>query len=1489
MAFKQDSQLKNDFNSITVSLASPESIIKRSRGEVTKPETINYRTYKPERDGLFCEKIFGPTRDWECHCGKYKRIRYKGIVCDRCDVEVTEKKVRRERMGHIELTVPVAHIWFFRSLPNKIGTLLGIPSKKLDLVIYYEKFIVIQPGKAVLNEVPVQKLDLLSEEEYYAILDSLPDDNDQLEDSNPDKFIAGMGAEALRTLLRELNLDKLSYELRDRASKETSTQRKQDILKRLNVIESFRDSQKRMQARGMENRPEWMIMDIIPVIPPDLRPLVPLDGGRFATSDINELYRRVIIRNNRLKRLKEIKAPEVIMRNEKRMLQEAVDSLFDNSRKASSVRSDSNRSLKSLSDSLKGKQGRFRQNLLGKRVDYSGRSVIVVGPELKMHECGLPKDMASELFKPFIIRKMLERGLVKTVKSAKRIVDRKEPVVWEILENILKGHPILLNRAPTLHRLGIQAFQPKLVEGKAIRLHPLVCTGFNADFDGDQMAVHVPLGNAAILEAQLLMLSSHNILNPANGAPITVPSQDMVLGLYYTTKPRHSTDQEKVLGEGARFYSPEEVIIAFNERRVSQNACISVRLTATHGRDEFQYIKSDHIFMEVIKDREGNLLTDIDCATEAEKAERCRTEFEILRDDEGYPVVDAKGHFIKTDRLRTTVGRVIFNQVVPQEYGFINMVLGKKSLRDIIGDLFTTCGNAVTTNFLDDIKNMGYRQAFRGGLSFNLGDVLIPVEKEAMIEKANQEVEEIMSQYAMGLITNNERYNHVIDIWTNTNNQLTETLMKRLKADNQGFNPVYMMYDSGARGSKEQIRQLSGMRGLMAKPQKAGAAGNEIIENPIISNFKEGLSVLEYFISTHGARKGLADTALKTADAGYLTRRLVDVAHDVIINEEDCQTLRGLPTTALKKGEDIVQSLGERILGRTSVHDIYHPLTNELIARAGEELTEDICRRIEESPIEEVEIRSVLTCESKHGVCAKCYGRNLATGRMVQKGEAVGVIAAQAIGEPGTQLTLRTFHVGGVAGGNIGTTSSLQAKYDGRLEIDELRFVPYEDNGSVYNVVMGRSAEMRIVDEKTDVTLFSALIPYGSKLYKNSKDMVAKGDLIAEWDPYNAVIISEVSGRVSFENVIENVTYRVESDAQTGLQDKVVIESRQRTKNPALNIVDEEGNILKVYDLPVGAHIGVEEGQQLRAGDIMVKIPRSFGKAGDITGGLPRVTELFEARNPSDPAIVAEIDGIVSIDKKLKRSSRQITITSKTGEKRSYLIPTSKQILAQDQDYVKAGTPLSEGAITPANILAIKGPMQVQEYIVNEVQEVYRLQGVKINDKHFEVIVRQMMRKVQIEDPGDTRFLEGELVNKLDFREINDEIFGMKVVDDKGDSQVLENGQIITARQLRDENSSLRRQDKTLVTVRDAKPATAKQILQGITRASLQTKSFISAASFQETTKVLTEAAINAKQDFLEGMKENVIVGHLIPAGTGLREYQNILVGSAKEMAQVNE
>ena len=1408
-----------DFNKITISLASPETVLERSHGEVTKPETINYRTYKPERDGLFCERIFGPIKDWECHCGKYKRIRYKGIVCDRCGVEVTEKKVRRERMGHIQLVVPVAHIWFFRSLPNKIGALLGMQTKKLESIIYYEKYVVIQPGVKAADG--IEFMQFLSDEEYYDIVDSLPEGNALLDDTDPNKFIAKMGGEALYDLLKRIDLDALSYELRDRANKETSQQRKQEALKRLNVVEAFRESQTRV-----DNRPEWMIMKVVPVIPPDLRPLVPLDGGRFATSDLNDLYRRVIIRNNRLKRLIEIKAPDVIMRNEKRMLQEAVDSLFDNSRKARTVKSDGSRLLKSLSDSLKGKQGRFRQNLLGKRVDYSGRSVIVVGPDLKMNECGLPKDMAAELFKPFVIRKLLERGVVKTVKSAKKIVERKDPVIWDILENILKGHPVLLNRAPTLHRLGIQAFQPKLIEGKAMRLHPLVCTAFNADFDGDQMAVHVPLGNAAILEAQLLMLASHNILNPANGAPITVPSQDMVLGLYYLTKGLKSEGNLKVKGEGSVFYSAEEAIIAYNEGRVDMHAWVKVRL---------------------------------------EKPE------------------DGSSYL-----LDTTVGRIIFNRVVPKEYGFINELLTKKSLRDIISDVLMKTGNAKTVQFLDDIKNLGYRTAYKGSLSFNLGDVIVPEIKEELISAANNDVEEVMNNYNMGFITNNERYNQIIDIWTHTNSKLTTTVMKQLSADRQGFNPVFMMLDSGARGSKEQIRQLCGMRGLMAKPQKSGASGGEIIENPILANFKEGLSVLEYFISTHGARKGLADTALKTADAGYLTRRLVDVAQDVIISEEDCHTQRGLMATALKKNDEVVETLYERILGRTTVDDIYHPQTNELIVKAGEEITEEVAQKIEDSPIEEVEIRSVLTCESKHGVCARCYGRNLATRKMVQKGEAVGVIAAQSIGEPGTQLTLRTFHVGGVAGGNIGTNARIEPKYDGIVEIDELRSVPYtKEDGTKCEVVIGRSAELRVVDPNTKAVLTLANVPYGAWLYVKAGDKVKAGTVLADWDPYNAVIISEVGGRVSFQNLLENVTFRVESDDQTGYKDKVIIESRQKSKNPSINVLSASGEILKIYDIPVGAHVVIDDNVDIKAGEIIVKIPRSFGKSGDITGGLPRVTELFEARNPSDPAIVSEIDGIVSFGKKLKRGHREVVITARTGEEKSYLIPTSKQILAQENDYVKAGTPLSEGDITPSDILAIKGPMKVQEYIVNEVQEVYRLQGVKINDKHFEIIVRQMMRKVEVIDPGDTNFLEGELVNKIDFIEANDKIYGEKVVEDAGGSENVKPGQILTARALRDENSVLRRKDLKLVSARDARPATARQVLQGITKASLQVKSFLSAASFQETTKVLTDAAVNAKIDYLEGLKENVLVGHLIPAGTGLKTYQDDIVYAKEEYEEL--
>ena len=1420
MAFKKDTKTKSNFTKITIGLASPEEILENSFGEVTKPETINYRTYKPERDGLFCERIFGPTKDYECACGKYKRIRYKGIVCDRCGVEVTEKKVRRERSGHIELVVPVAHIWYFRSLPNKIGYLLGMPTKKLDAVIYYERYVVIQPGalegRQDADGNPIlgsQKYDLLSEDEYNDILDNqLSEDNYMLEDSDPNKFVAKMGAEAVYELLQQLDLDSLSYELRDRANTDSSQQRKNEALKRLQVVEAFRSS----VEKGI-NRPEWMIMKIIPVTPPELRPLVPLDGGRFATSDLNDLYRRVIIRNNRLKRLMEIKAPEVILRNEKRMLQEAVDSLFDNSRKSSAVKSDSNRPLKSLSDSLKGKQGRFRQNLLGKRVDYSARSVIVVGPELKMGECGLPKLMAAELYKPFIIRKLIERGIVKTVKSAKKIVDRREPVIWDILENVMKGHPVLLNRAPTLHRLGIQAFQPKLIEGKAIQLHPLACTAFNADFDGDQMAVHLPLSNEAILEAQILMLQSHNILNPANGAPITVPSQDMVLGLYYISKIRPGAK-----GEGLTFYGPEEAIIAHNEGKCDLHAQVKVMV-----------------------------------------------------DD----IVDGKPckHMVET-----SVGRVIVNGIIPKEVGYVNKIVSKKSLRDIIADVIKNVGFAEACEFLDGIKNLGYRMAYEAGLSFNLDDIIIPESKKDLVEKGNAEVQQITENYNMGFITDNERYNQVIDTWTHVNNDLGNVLMKEMTEADQGFNAVFMMLDSGARGSKDQIRQLSGMRGLMAKPQKAGAEGAQIIENPILSNFKEGMSVLEYFISTHGARKGLADTAMKTADAGYLTRRLVDVSHDVIINEEDCGTLRGLVCTALKSGDEVISSLAERILGRVSVHDVINPKTGEVIVPAGEEITEPIAEEIEKAEIESVEIRSVLTCESKKGVCRKCYGRNLATRRMVQKGEAVGVIAAQAIGEPGTQLTLRTFHAGGVAA-NAAANATIMSKYESaRLEFEEVRTVPFDEDGRMCEMVVSRLGELRFVDPNTKIVLSTVNVPYGSSLYYKTGDVVDKGDKIAQWDPFNAVIVTEYAGTLKFNDVIESVTFRAETDETTGLTEKIVTESKDKTKVPTCNVIDANGEILGTYNFPVGGHVVVEDGQTVKTGETLVKIPRAAAKGGDITAGLPRVTELFEARNPSNPAVVSEIDGEVTMGK-VKRGNREIIVTSKTGDQRKYLVSLSKQILVQEHDAVRAGTPLSDGAITPSDILAIKGPTAVQEYIVNEVQDVYRLQGIKINDKHFEIIVRQMMRKVQINDPGDTSFLEQEIVDKLDFAEENDRIWGKKVVTDAGDSDTLKPGQIVTARRLRDENSSLKRRDLRPVQVRDAVAATSTQILQGITRAALQTKSFMSAASFQETTKVLNEAAIRGKVDHLEGMKENVICGHLIPAGTGLREFEKLIVGSKED------
>jgi DNA-directed RNA polymerase subunit beta' len=1413
MAIKKENRPRATFSKITIGLASPDTILERSYGEVLKPETINYRTYKPERDGLFCERIFGPVKDYECACGKYKRIRYKGIVCDRCGVEVTEKKVRRERMGHIKLVVPVVHIWYFKSLPNKIGYLLGVSSKKLESIIYYERFVVIQPGIRV--DKGQNPGDLLTEEEYLDILEALPKDNQYLPDDDPNKFIAKMGAEAVHDMLARIDLDQLSFDLRNAAATETSQQRKADALKRLSVVEAFRDANLRIT-----NRPEWMVMQYIPVIPPELRPLVPLDGGRFASSDLNDLYRRVIIRNNRLKRLLEIKAPEVILRNEKRMLQEAIDSLFDNSRKSNAVKAEGGRALKSLSDVLKGKQGRFRQNLLGKRVDYSGRSVIVVGPELKLHECGLPKDMAAELFKPFIIRKLIERGIVKTVKSARKLVDKKEAVVWDILENILKGHPVMLNRAPTLHRLSIQAFQPKLIEGKAIQLHPLVTTAFNADFDGDQMAVHVPLSNAAVLEAQLLMLASHSILNPQNGQPITLPSQDMVLGLYYISKGKRSTATETVRGEGKIFYSAEEVIIAYNEGKVDLHAWIKVKVN--------------------------------------------------IRNQDG---------LLEHKMIETTVGRVIFNQHVPAEAGFVNALLTKKNLREIIGDIIEITNVPKTAKFLDDIKQLGFRTAFQGGLSFSINDLIIPDIKEELLENAKGEVDEVWDNYNMGLITNNERYNQIVDIWSRVDTRITETLIHELSSDKQGFNSVYMMLDSGARGSKQQIKQLAGMRGLMAKPRKSGSTGSEIIENPILSNFKGGLNVLDYFISTHGARKGLADTALKTADAGYLTRRLVDVAQDVVITEEDCGTLRGIATSALKDNEDIIEPLSDRIAGRTSLHDLYHPQSDELIITAGDEITEVLAKKIEDAGIETVEIRSVLTCEAKRGTCVKCYGKNLASGILAQKGDAVGIIAAQSIGEPGTQLTLRTFHVGGVAG-SAAVDSTLTAKFDGTVQFDGLRSVATENNeGEKVQTVIGRTGEVRIIDTKNDRLLITNNIPYGATLMVKDGQKINKGDVICTWDPFNNVIVAEINGILKFENVVEGITYREEADEQTGHREKVVIETRDKTRIPSIVV---EGKENKSYNLPTGSHIILEEGDEVKAGQVIVKIPRVLGKLRDITGGLPRVTELFEARNPSNPAVVSEIDGVVSMGS-IKRGNREIIIEAKDGVQRKYLVPLTRQILAQDGDFVKAGSPLSDGQISPQDILSIQGPFAVQQYVVNEIQEVYRLQGVKINDKHIEVIVRQMMRKIVIVDPGDTKFLEDDLVDKFEFVEENDFIFDKKVITDAGDSSKLRPGQIVSLREVREENSILRRNDKKLAEYRDATPATSAPTLLGITKASLGVQSWISAASFQETTKVLSSAAIHGKTDDMLGLKENVITGHPIPAGTGLREFENMIVGSKEE------
>ncbi len=1423
MPFKKDNKINTEFSTITLKLASPDSILERSYGEVKKPETINYRTYKPEMEGLFCERIFGPTKDYECFCGKYKRIRYKGIVCDRCGVEVTEKKVRRERMGHIKLVVPVVHIWYFKSLPNKTGYMLGLSSKNVETIVYYERYVVIQPGivadgVTINGEKKTYKyLDLITEEEYLDVLDALPKENQSLHDDDPNKFISKMGGEAVRDLLARIDLKKLSGELRHKASNETSQQRKSEALKRLSVVESFREANEHI-----ENRPEWMVVQYLPVIPPELRPLVPLDGGRFASSDLNDLYRRVIIRNNRLKRLIEIKAPEVILRNEKRMLQEAVDSLFDNSRKSNAVKAEGGRALKSLSDVLKGKQGRFRQNLLGKRVDYSGRSVIVVGPELKLHECGLPKDMAAELFKPFIIRKLLERGIVKTVKSAKKLVDKKEAVIWDILENVMKGHPVLLNRAPTLHRLSIQAFQPKLIEGKAIQLHPLVCTSFNADFDGDQMAVHVPLSNAAVLEAQLLMLASHNILNPQNGTPITIPSQDMVLGLYYLTKGKKTTKEEKVRGEGKVFYSAEEAIIALNENQVDLHANVKCKVRVKEG-GEFKH-----------------------------------------------KIID------------TTVGRLLFNEVVPQETGYVNDLLTKKNLKNVIGEVLVHTNIPTTVKFLDDIKEIGYRQAFKGGLSFNIDDLIIPDVKQKLLTGATEEVDEVWQNFNNGLITNNERYNQIIDIWTRVDTRITETLMREISTHKQGFNSVYMMLDSGARGSKQQIKQLAGIRGLMAKPRKSGSAGGEIIENPILSNFKDGLNVLEYFISTHGARKGLADTALKTADAGYLTRRLVDVAQDVVINGEDCFTLRGLNIAALKENEEVIESLFDRIVGRTALSDVIHPLTGEVIVKEGYMILEAAAKIIEDSPIETVEIRSVLTCEMRRGVCSKCYGRNLTNNRPAQLGDAVGIVAAQSIGEPGTQLTLRTFHTGGTAA-SVASESQMIAKFDGKLEFDSIKSVKQEsEGGDQKQVVIGRTGEISIVEENSERVLITNNIPYGATLAVKNGQKVKKGDVVCSWDPFNNVIISEFRGVIKYEHVIEGITYREEVEEQTGHREKVTIESRDKKKSPSLLIIDEKGKQLYSYSVPVGAHISVEDGQAVVPGNIIVKIPRILSKVRDITGGLPRVQELFEARNPSNPAKVSEIDGQATFGK-IKRGNREVTITSKDGVQKKYLVPLTKHILVQDGDFVKAGMPLSDGAITPTDILKIKGPSALQAYLVNEIQEVYRLQGVRINDKHIEVIVKQMMSDVLINQAGDTKFLENETVDKFDFIEQNDYIYDKKVITEAGESEQLVTGQIVTMRQIREENSFLKRNDRKSVEFRDAIPATASPLLQGITRASLGTHSWISAASFQETTKVLNQAAINGSIDLMRGLKENVIVGHRIPAGTGVREFENVMVGSKKE------
>jgi len=1328
----------SDFFAIKIQLASPETIRSWSYGEVTKPETINYRSFKPERDGLFCERIFGPVKDWECSCGKYKRVRFRGIVCDRCGVEVTQSKVRRERLGHIELAVPVSHIWFFKSIPTRIGYLLDFSIRQLEKILYYESYVVIDPGNT-----PLKFKDIITEEEYS-----------ELEQAGKE-FVAKMGAEAILELLRQMDVEELSISLRAQVKIETSAQRKKDTLKRLRVIEAFRQSQ---------NKPEWMIMTVLPVIPPDLRPLVPLEGGRFATSDLNDLYRRVINRNNRLKKLMEIRAPEVILRNEKRMLQEAVDALLDNGRRSQSVRGDSKRPLKSLSDLLKGKQGRFRQNLLGKRVDYSGRSVIVVGPELKIHQCGLPKTMALELFKPFIIMKLEEKGYVQTVKSAKKLVEKERPEVWDILEEIIRDHPILLNRAPTLHRLGIQAFYPVLVEGKAIRLHPLVCAAFNADFDGDQMAVHVPLSFEAQLEAKLLMLSVNNLLAPSSGNPVATPSQDIVLGCYYLTKEKPGQK-----GEGKVFSSADEVMAALDAKEVGLHAEIKVLL-------------------------DGKI-------------------------------------------VETTVGRVLFNRIVPAELGYFNDVADKGKVADLVAQAYRELGASRSSAFLDDLKRLGFEYATIAGVTVGVDDMVIPPEKQVLIDKARKEVEKIWKQYEKGVITNGERYNKVIDTWTRTTSEVGEVMFERLQMDHGGFNPIFMMADSGSRGSQEQIRQLAGMRGLMAKPQKriTGQIG-EIIESPIVANFREGLDVLEYFISTHGARKGLADTALKTADAGYLTRRLVDVAQDVIISEHDCGTILGLSVAALKEGEEVIESLRDRILGRVALEDVYDTITDDLLVKAGEQIDEESAIRIDESGIESVRIRSILTCESRRGICGKCYGRNLATGDAADLGEAVGVIAAQSIGEPGTQLTLRTFHIGGTAA-RIAEQSKVTSKSEGKAVYKSIKFATKQDGDMV---VLGREGELELLDER-DRIRSRYTVPYSAILRVKNNAKVGKDDPLFEWDPYTHTILAERSGKVHFVDIIENESFREELDVTTGLRQRVIIEQREKQLRPHIQVKDSKGKKVGNYSIPTGAHLQVHDGDKVEAGEYLVKIPRDISKTRDITGGLPRVAELFEARKPKDPAVVTEIDGVVEFGK-IIRGATQTLVKGFGGEVREYLIPHGKHLRVHDEDRVKAGQRLCEGPIDPHDILRIKGVNAVQEYLENEIQEVYRLQGVKINDKHIEVIVRQMLQKVKVEDVGDTNFLEGEQVDKHRFREENE-----KVIAEGGD------------------------------------PATFQPLLLGITKASLSTESFISAASFQETTRVLTEAVINGKTDYLLGLKENVIIGQLIPAGTGLERYRSIRIKEKEE------